>query len=109
MSFEFEQEDINDKAFIIRAKNGGKIAAEALYYEDGGEPGVYGARVDVKSKFRGFGLATALLGVGDLVVRAIGGLRRFRDINDYSYRNYTDHISDEQIIEYDEDGLLFKP
>lgn len=111
MAVEFSKNILSQKAFSVVVKVGNKIAGEALFYEKQDEPGVFGGRVDIKEKYRQQGLATAALQEGDRIIHNEfpNAKRRFLDINKRSYKKYTDGISDEQLIEMGDKGILFKP
>ena len=111
MAVEFSKSIIGPKSFSVVVKVDNKTAGEALFYEKVDEPGVFGERVDIKEKFRGQGLATMALQEGDRIVHNEfpNAKRRFLDINKRSYKKYTDGISDEQLIEMGDKGILFKP
>jgi hypothetical protein len=111
MCVEFSKNRLGAKSFSVTVKVDNRIAGEALFYEKADEPGVFGERVDIKEKFRGQGLATMALQEGDKIVHNEfpGANRRFLDINKRSYKRYTDGISDDQLIEMGDKGILFKP
>lgn len=101
----------NNYKFRIIAKVGGKTVGEGHFFERDDEPGVIGERIDISKEFRRKGLGTLILQEGDRLVREEfpDMLRRFSDINGYSYRKYTDSIPDHKIVDFDDKGLLFKP
>lgn len=111
MAIDLFKRKIKDKQFSVEVKVNGKRAGEAIFFEQGDEPGVFGARVDINGKFRGKGLATEALKAGDKIVREEfpGAHRRFVDVNGLTYRRYTDSIGDDQIIDIDDKGILFRP
>lgn len=111
MSIEFKKVDLSPNKFKVIILQDQKRAGEALFYEIENEPNVFGERVDIKEKFQNQGLATKALIEGDKIVRDKFPTfkRRFVDINKFSYNAYTDSISNDQIIDFDEKGLLFNP
>lgn len=111
MAFEFLKKVTGGKGFGVEVRVDGHLAGEADFFEEPGERGVYGARVDVKPKFRQKGLATLALQTGDMILKSEkpGARRRFHDINSLSYKKYTKGISDEQIELIDKKGIVFKP
>jgi len=94
--------------FYVDARDGDKLAGRTIMHNNNG---VWEERVDVNRRYWGKGLATAMLQLADRVVRRDhpGDLRRFNDTNGYGYKGYTDGIPDDQIIDYDDSGLTFKP
>lgn len=99
---------------IAQEDGGGKRYGEARYWRTQlSRMGVWKARVDVKDirSLRGQGIGTAILQYGDKYIhdRFPSDFRLFCDLNAYSYVAYTANISDEQIIEYVNGDLLFRP
>lgn len=111
MPIELFKKIFGPKSFAVVVKVDGKTAGEALFYERDDEPGVFGERVDIKTNFQGRGLATMALQTGDQIMREEfpEAKRRFNDKRGFPYTRYTDGITDEQIIDIDNDGVVFKP
>ena len=111
METNLSEEQVGNKSFVVKITVDNKTAGEAYFFEKPDEPGVFGGRVDIKERFRGKGLATLALKEGDNIIRTKfpNAKRRFKDTKKLTYKTYTDGIKDEQIIDIDENGILFKP
>lgn len=114
MNYDSKIEVLNAKNFLVIANNqgGGKLLGLAHFFrETNHATNCWGARVDIKEKYTGNKIATRLLQHGDefIAQNYPEELRLFNDLNSYSYLVYTSLISDNQIIDFNQDGLLFKP
>ena len=100
-------------SFQVEVRSGGKLIGFANFFRTVVNGiAAWGARIDVKEKHKGKGVATAALRAGDNHIRSNdpNGLRVFEDINDLSYRGYLDNIREEDIVDVSQKGkIVFKP
>ena len=102
-----------DDSFQVEVRRGGKLIGFANFFRTViNGIAAWGARIDVKEKHKGKGVATAALKAGDNYIRSNdpNGLRVFEDINDLSYGRYLDDIPQENIVDVSQKGkIVFKP
>jgi RimJ/RimL family protein N-acetyltransferase len=102
----------NPDSFQVEVRNGGRIMGQADFFrqEQNGES-VWGARVDVREKAQGQGVATLALQKGDEHIRLKypNHLRQFEDLNSFTYDRYLNRLEDGQLVDYREGRLRFKP
>ena len=109
MNFIVTRLPLVNTSFDVHAKQGFKTLGIAHFYK---QDSLWKARVDVKEKYRGRGIASQLLSQGDSYISTHfnGDLREFENLNDdYPYKRYTDEIPDEQIVSYEKNHLRFRP
>ena len=111
ISYEVSLKEVTHNGFIVVATppNSKKLYGDANFFRV--DATTWGSRVDVKEKTQGNQIATRLLTYGDQYIHQNfpHELRLFNDLNSFSYHLYTSLIADNQIISFDDNGLLFKP
>lgn len=106
--------DESDKEnFQVEVRSGGKLIGFANFFRTVVN-GIHawGARVDVKEKYKRKSVATTALRAGDKHIkkRDPKALRVFEDLNSIGYSHYLNDIPEENLVDVTEEGkIIFKP